>query len=102
IVDSEDDPAILHWLYGKAPYRQYVEQRGNRQQVMLGDSDSNKDGGYLASNWGLYTAQETLVQTCQAYGITLELFHGRGGSIGRGGGPTHRAILSAPVGTLSG
>jgi phosphoenolpyruvate carboxylase len=102
IDDLQRAPAILRVLFEKAPYRHYVAQRGNRQQVMLGYSDSNKDGGYLASNWGLYTAQETLGQTCQAYGITLELFHGRGGSIGRGGGPSHRAILSAPVGALSG
>jgi phosphoenolpyruvate carboxylase len=100
--DLRRAPAILQTLFENALYRQHLAQRGNRQQVMLGYSDSSKDGGYLASNWSLYTAQERLAQTCQAYGITLELFHGRGGSIGRGGGPTHRAILSAPVGALQG
>jgi phosphoenolpyruvate carboxylase len=100
--DLRRAPAILRVLFDKPVYRQYVAQRGNRQQVMIGYSDSSKDGGYVASNWSLYTAQESLAQTCRAYGIALELFHGRGGSIGRGGGPTHRAILAAPSGVLHG
>ena len=100
--DLRRAPAILRALFEHALYRQHLAQRGNRQQVMLGYSDSSKDGGYLASNWSLYTAQERLAQTCQEYGIRLELFHGRGGSIGRGGGPTNRAILSAPVGARHG
>jgi len=102
IDDLHRAPAILRALFETASYQHYLVQRGNRQQVMIGYSDSSKDGGYLASNWALYTAQETLSQVCIAYGITLELFHGRGGSIGRGGGPTNRAILSAPVGSLHG
>jgi phosphoenolpyruvate carboxylase len=93
---------MLRTLFAQPLYRQYVAQRGDRQQVMIGYSDSSKDGGYVAANWSLYTAQESLAQTCQDYGITLELFHGRGGSIGRGGGPTHRALLSAPSGAMRG
>ena len=69
---------------------------------MIGYSDSGKDGGYLASNWGLYTAQERLAEIARQHGIELELFHGRGGSIGRGGGPTNHAILAQPRGTLQG
>ena len=61
--------------------------------MMIGYSDSGKDGGYMASNWNLYTAQQDLAEICAAQGISLELFHGRGGSIGRGGGPTGQAIL---------
>src|SRR5205823_9640124 len=72
------------------------------QQVMIGYSDSNKDGGYLASNWGLYTAQQTLDALCKEKGIALELFHGRGGSIGRGGGPANRAILAQPASSMQG
>ncbi len=83
-------------------YQQYVAARGNRQQIMLGYSDSGKDGGYLSSNWNLYIAQEELGTLCKARGITLQLFHGRGGSIGRGGGPTNRAILSQPSQSLHG
>lgn len=83
-------------------YRAHLEARQNRQQIMIGYSDSAKDGGYLASNWSLYTAQETLAEVCRANGIDLELFHGRGGSIGRGGGPTNRAIISQPPASLHG
>lgn len=83
-------------------YRNHLEARRNRQQIMIGYSDSAKDGGYLASNWSLYTAQESLAEVCQVNGIDLELFHGRGGSIGRGGGPTNRAIISQPPASLHG
>jgi phosphoenolpyruvate carboxylase len=69
---------------------------------MLGYSDSNKDGGYLASNWSLYRAQRQLAEVCTTHGLTLELFHGRGGSIGRGGGPANRSILAQPPGSFSG
>ena len=73
-----------------------------RQQIMLGYSDSNKDGGYLSSNWNLYAAQQALADICVKHGVKLELFHGRGGSIGRGGGPTNRAILAQPPNAFQG
>jgi phosphoenolpyruvate carboxylase len=69
---------------------------------MIGYSDSNKDGGYIASNWNLYVAQQVLAEICSEHGVILELFHGRGGSIGRGGGPTNRAILAQPPGSMQG
>lgn len=102
IDDLEHAPEILDAVFGNAPYRAHLAARGMRQQVMIGYSDSNKDGGYLASNWGLYKAQRTLAELCHGANVTLELFHGRGGSIGRGGGPAHRAILAQPASSHSG
>ena len=78
------------------------ERRGLHQQIMIGYSDSSKDGGYLASNWHLYQAQQLLTETCEAHDVSLQLFHGRGGSIGRGGGPANRSILSQPPASLKG
>jgi phosphoenolpyruvate carboxylase len=93
-------------LFANPTYRQYLATRstgsGLHQQIMLGYSDSGKDGGYLASNWQLYHAQQVLTTTCEAHAVSLQLFHGRGGSIGRGGGPTNRAILSQPFQSLHG
>ena len=80
----------------------YRERCGGRQEVMIGYSDSAKDGGRLAANWELYTAQESLVSVCRARGVELTLFHGRGGSVGRGGGPTYLAIQSQPPGSVVG
>jgi phosphoenolpyruvate carboxylase len=102
VEDLENAPGIIGTLLENPVYREYLAKRGNRQQVMIGYSDSNKDGGYLASNWGLYTAQEALAAVCAKHNIELELFHGRGGSIGRGGGPTNQAILSAPPDSMMG
>jgi phosphoenolpyruvate carboxylase len=106
IDDLHAAPSIMTALFNNPEYRKYLDargvRRGPRQQVMLGYSDSSKDGGYLASNWNLYVAQQTLTETCLAHGISLHLFHGRGGSIGRGGGPTNRAILSQPPMSLRG
>jgi phosphoenolpyruvate carboxylase len=102
IDDLHAAPAIIEALFKNTEYRKHLEQRGNRQQIMLGYSDSNKDGGYLASNWSLHTAQRALSSVCREYGVEMELFHGRGGSIGRGGGPTNKAILSQPAQTLDG
>ena len=81
---------------------EYRERIANRQEVMIGYSDSAKDGGRLAANWALYRAQESLVEVCRAEGVELTLFHGRGGSIGRGGGPTYLAIQSQPPGSIDG
>ncbi|MEU4433148.1 phosphoenolpyruvate carboxylase [Nocardia rhamnosiphila] len=83
-------------------YRELVVARGMRQEVMLGYSDSNKDGGYLAANWALYRAELDLVELAREYGIRLRLFHGRGGTVGRGGGRSYDAILAQPAGAVRG
>ncbi len=106
IDDLERAPQIMAALFDNPAYHRHLEARGVRhglrQQIMIGYSDSSKDGGYIASNWNLYNAQQQLVEVCGRYGVSLQLFHGRGGSIGRGGGPTNRAILSQPPESLRG
>ncbi len=106
IDDLYNAPDIMSNLFNNSEYRRHLVaragKRGLRQQVMIGYSDSSKDGGYLASNWNLYNAQRILTEHCIEEGVSLELFHGRGGSIGRGGGPTNRAILSQPPESLNG
>jgi phosphoenolpyruvate carboxylase len=100
-VDLERAPGILDTLFQLPAYRRHVEERGV-QEVMIGYSDSNKDAGFLAANWALYQAQEGIAAVCRQAGIPLRLFHGRGTSIGRGGGPTGQAILAQPPGSLNG
>ena len=106
IQDLRNAPEVMTNLFNNPVYRDHLtkraDSRGLHQQIMIGYSDSSKDGGYLASNWNLYTAQQKLTETCLAQGVLLELFHGRGGSIGRGGGPTNRAIRSQPPASLKG
>jgi phosphoenolpyruvate carboxylase len=93
---------VLDQLFSNPDYRRHLEARGNRQEVMLGYSDSNKESGFLYAHWSLYRAQSRLVEVARRHGVELTLFHGRGGSIGRGGGPTSRAILAQPPGSIQG
>jgi phosphoenolpyruvate carboxylase len=89
-------------LYDNAAYQQHLDARGRRQEIMLGYSDAGKDVGYLASQWTMYEAQESLARQAAACGVELRLFHGRGGSSSRGGGPIWRSIASQPPGTIGG
>ncbi len=100
--DLEAAPQILGELFSNESYRRHLDACGCEQMVMIGYSDSNKDGGYLAANWALYQAQEEIARVCREAGVRLTLFHGRGGTVARGGGPANRAILAQPPGTVDG
>ncbi len=102
IDDLRNAPAIFESLIMNETYSKYLSSRGNLQEIMIGYSDSGKNGGIVTSNWELYKAQNQLVQLAEKHQIMLRLFHGRGGAIGRGGGPSHRAILAQPPGTVAG
>lgn len=102
IDDLQRGSSILEAALELPLYRSLVASRGDSQEVMLGYSDSNKDGGYLAANWALYRAELDLVESARKTGIRLRLFHGRGGTVGRGGGPSYDAILAQPPGAVKG
>jgi phosphoenolpyruvate carboxylase len=103
IPDLQQGAAIMAaWLELPEVRRRVRHAQDDTQEVMLGYSDSNKDGGYLTSNWSLYQAERDLVQVFDRYGVRLRLFHGRGGSVGRGGGSSFEAVLAQPPGTVAG
>ena len=102
IADLRNAAGAMDALMSIPVYARTLASRGKAQEVMLGYSDSNKDGGYLTSRWELFKAQTELVATFRKHGIRMRLFHGRGGSVGRGGGPTYEAILAQPGGTVQG
>ena len=102
IEDLRHIETVLEALLGNKVYADLLAACGNTQEVMLGYSDSCKDGGILASSWNLYEAQKKIVRITEAHGVGCLLFHGRGGTIGRGGGPTHESILAQPPGTVQG
>ncbi len=93
---------VMQTLFSQPWYRAFLNSRDNIQEIMLGYSDSNKDGGYISSTWGLYQAEQGLVELFRQHGIRMRLFHGRGGSVGRGGGPSYQAILAQPAGSVGG
>ena len=102
IGDLQRAAATMEGLFRLAAYRDLLGSRGMEQEIMLGYSDSNKDGGFLTSGWELYKAEIALTRVCRDHGVRLRLFHGRGGSVGRGGGPSYQAILAQPAGAVSG
>jgi phosphoenolpyruvate carboxylase len=102
IEDLTHIEPVMSRLLDNPTYAQMLKQVDNLQEIMLGYSDSCKDGGILASVWNLYEAQQRVTQLTNAHGVRCRLFHGRGGTVGRGGGPTHEAILSQPEGTVHG
>ena len=102
IEDLQNAPAICRQLWTSEVYRPLLESWEHRQEVMLGYSDSNKDGGMIASTWEIFKAHRALHDVARECGVNLRLFHGRGGTVGRGGGPTHRAIFAQPVNSFNG
>ncbi len=102
VADLHRAPGTLERLFANPAYARHLAARGGAQTVMVGYSDSNKDGGYLTANWELHLAQRTIAAVCARHGVRLTLFHGRGGTVGRGGGPTNRAILAQPPESLGG
>jgi phosphoenolpyruvate carboxylase len=102
IDDLERSGDMMRAALALPLYRGWVRARGDEQEVMLGYSDSNKDGGYVSSNWTLYKATVDLMRACRSHGVRLRFFHGRGGTVGRGGGPSYEAVLSQPPGSVNG
>jgi phosphoenolpyruvate carboxylase len=102
IEDLQASSAIMDRMLALHDYRRLVDSNGSVQEVMLGYSDSNKDGGFVTSGWELYKAEIGLVEIFERHGVRLRLFHGRGGSVGRGGGPSYDAIIAQPGGAVNG
>ena len=102
IADLRNAPRIMGEWLSLLGIRHLLRHQGDQQEIMLGYSDSNKDGGFLTSNWELYKAEVSLVELFKQAKIRLRLFHGRGGTVGRGGGPTYQAIMAQPQGTVDG
>ncbi|HXY40270.1 MAG TPA: phosphoenolpyruvate carboxylase, partial [Vicinamibacteria bacterium] len=102
VADLHGAPATMEKLFENPAYARHLAARGRAQTIMVGYSDSNKDGGYLTANWELHLAQRSLAGLCRRHGVGLTLFHGRGGTVGRGGGPTNRAILAQPPESVGG
>ncbi len=102
IEDLRNAPRVCRELWNRPDYRKLMETWDNWQEVMLGYSDSNKDGGMLTSTWEIFRAHRDLHVVAREAGIKLRLFHGRGGTVGRGGGPTHRAIFAQPMDSFDG
>ncbi|HZY66205.1 MAG TPA: phosphoenolpyruvate carboxylase [Rubrobacteraceae bacterium] len=102
IADLTHAPEVLRRLLEDPFYRSSLKESDDLQEIMLGYSDSGKDAGYITSNWTLYKAQQLLTEVAREHGVELRLFHGRGGSAGRGGGPSYEAIKAQPAGTLDG
>ena len=102
IEDLKHIEHVLSVLLNNTTYRELISASGDLQEVMLGYSDSCKDGGSLASTWNLYNAQKRVINLTRQHGVECRLFHGRGGTVARGGGPTHESILSLPQGTVEG
>jgi phosphoenolpyruvate carboxylase len=102
IEDLQNAPDICRQLWTSDAYQPLLDSWGHRQEVMLGYSDSNKDGGMIASTWEIFKAHRALHEVARECGVNLRLFHGRGGTVGRGGGPTHRAIFAQPIDSFNG
>jgi len=102
IEDLRNAAKVMEQMFRLPEYRKLVDSRDSMQEVMLGYSDSNKDGGFVTSGWELYKAEIELIEVFKRHGVRLRLFHGRGGSVGRGGGPSYDAILAQPGGAVQG
>ena len=102
IEDLRNSSDVMHTLFSEPFYRKLLLNKDNVQEVMLGYSDSNKDGGFLTANWEIYQAEKQLVKVFEKHDVRLRIFHGRGGTVGRGGGPSYEAILAQPAGSVAG